>query len=116
MPASLCSASVHLILKSLQVIRFFSSFLDADNSGLHLSGVAMSRHLSECLCSCVQQSRQRTDFKEMALCYYKTLRSALLLMVLTLVRLCSELYYIRHGRTCDDSGHHHMLMAMGCSL
>ena len=40
-------------------------------------------------------------FENTALCliYYSSLRSALLLMVLTLVSLCFELYYMQYGRT-----------------
>ncbi len=95
------------------MIGFLERILDADNSGLHLSNVLMSGQPSECVFSCVQQSRQRMGFKE-ALCliYYSSLKSALLLMVLMTVRLCSELCYIQYGRTCDGSGHHHILMVI----
>ena len=58
------------------------------------------------------------DFKDKALClvHYSSLESVLLLMALTLVRLCSELCYIQHGRICAGSGHEHMLMTIACSL
>ena len=97
------------------MIRFLEGYPDADNSGLHLSTVVIGQ-LNECVCSCVQRSRQRKAFKE-ALCliHYSSLGSVMLMVVLTLVRLCSELctYSTVVSMTALVTT---MLIVMDCSL